>query len=136
MDDYTASNLGSGDECPRLSNDPLDIISRLARANEHTIHLHEHHCPARQAAMGDLRPPTALFQLIAKTALGIAKDALALHETAFHRPASRKGRLTFTSTEELAEFILRVSSAIMEDHRAEEHEPALGTVAWRAARTN
>ncbi len=66
----------------------------------------------------------------------VIEEALARHVADEHAPFSRKGRLNFTSTEGLAEFILRITRAIMEDHRTEEHEPPLGSVPWIDARMN
>ncbi len=47
--------------------DPLDIIIRLARANERTIKLHERYCPARRRAeeMPAIVPPRVLAEIIA-----------------------------------------------------------------------
>ncbi len=79
---------------------------------------------------GRLKPPVELFQLIARTSVQGAADAIAVHEARFHHPAARKGRLTFTSTEGLAEYVLKIAQAILEDHRTEEHEPAVGSIHW------
>ena len=47
--------------------DPLDLIIRLARANERTIKLHEKHCPARQREeeTPGIVPPRVIAEIVA-----------------------------------------------------------------------